>query len=84
MNHTSMELCYSASDSDNLHSKLVVVDGFPGGGGGAAAGLVWGRLFSPLLVPVASLRGNLGTDTSSGTPLWRARRLFLLHSSWQS
>lgn len=69
---------------DNSRSRLAVDGGFPGGGGGAAAGLVWGRLFSPLEVPDASFRGTLGTGTSSVSPLWRARRLFLLHSSWQS
>lgn len=58
--------------------------GFPGGGGGAEVGLDWDREFSPLAVPAASLRGTLGTGTSSGSPLCRARRLFLLHSSWQS
>lgn len=85
-----MSMCVSAKMlmrqllPDNSRSKLVVEGGFPGGGGGAAAGLAWGRLFSPLEVPVASLRGTLGTGTSSDSPLWRARRLFLLQSSWQS
>lgn len=54
---------------DNSLSDMAAAGGFPGGGGGAPAGLVWGRLFSPLEVPVASLRGTLAAGTSSACPL---------------